>query len=629
VDDAEKVKRLIAFANTYLKVKYVMLAGDANWGHVPVRHRFVSQPIGQPTSLSGTFNGTDHYYADLYIDSSGVAFNTWDSQSSPDGIFNDQRWGESPWSYNPDGVTGYPDIVVARVPAATEAQLALYVAKVIQYETVPLAGAKQFAFFANRTYDNNVCSLSEGIAQALEGDKEAVKTRVGLNFAANDSIDSGWRRGNPDDIGKAVAMAAWISYVGHGAPDAWSDALSFNSALTLQNNHNFPVVMSSGCETGQFTPNLPWTEHFGILYRDMSGIDHCFVTPANANALVLDQVDGSTHTQPLQVPRPQPYDRITPAQGRCMASAWLFATSSDGKPSGAIAYLGETIGLQPDLANEFQKNMLAAYNNDRLQTLGDVWRSAQIAHCQKYREGPQGADLNFAHPRIYLSTMTLFGDPSLRLRPSGRVLWRTADERNSLWSLDDAANQVAYKEHGPFVGWTAVSYARDRILWRNGDGRISLWRVDDQGNQISYKEHGPFAGWTVVNYAQGRILWRNGDGRVSLWRVDDQGNQISYKEHGPCAGWTAINYAQGRILWRHGDGRVSLWRVDDQGNQVSYKEHGPCAGWTAINYAHERILWRHRDGRISLWRVDDEGNQISYKEHGPFAGWTAVNYGDG
>jgi hypothetical protein len=80
-----------------------------------------------------------------------------------------------------------------------------------------------------------------------------------------------------------------------------------------------------------------------------------------------------------------PYDRLTPEQGRSMASAWLFAKASDESPSGAIAYLGETIACQPGLANEFQKNMLSAFHNDGLCTLGDVWRSAQMAHFNKYQ----------------------------------------------------------------------------------------------------------------------------------------------------------------------------------------------------------------------------------------------------
>jgi hypothetical protein len=85
-----------------------------------------------------------------------------------------------------------------------------------------------------------------------------------------------------------------------------------------------------------------------------------------------------------------------------------------------------------------------------------------------------------------------------------------------------------------------LNYADNRILWVGDGNRISLWVVDDQGNQVSYKEHGPFQGWTPVNYAGNRILFRGGDG-ISLWVVDDQGNQVSYKEHHGIQGWTPLN----------------------------------------------------------------------------------------
>ena len=209
------------------------------------------------------------------------------------------------------------------------------------------------------------------------------------------------------------------------------------------------------------------------------------------------------------------------------------------------------------------------------------------------------------------------------------VLWRHDDGRISLWKVDGQGNQVSHKEHGPYPGWTPLNCADGRVLWRHNDGRISLWKVDAQGNQVNYKEHGPFPGWTPVNCANDNVLWRHDDGRISFWVVDGQGNQVSYKEHGPFPGWTPLNCADGRILWRHNDGRISLWKVDAQGNQVNYKEHGPFPSWTPVNCANDSVLWRHDDGRISFWVVDGQGNQVNYKEHGPFPGWTPLKCADG
>jgi hypothetical protein len=86
------------------------------------------------------------------------------------------------------------------------------------------------------------------------------------------------------------------------------------------------------------------------------------------------------------------------------------------------------------------------------------------------------------------------------------------------WSM--ISNQVSFKEHGPFGGWMPLIRADGRILWRRADGRISLWRVDAQGNQVNFKEHGPFGGWTPLNCANNNVLWRHDDGQFrSGWSM--------------------------------------------------------------------------------------------------------------
>ena len=212
---------------------------------------------------------------------------------------------------------------------------------------------------------------------------------------------------------------------------------------------------------------------------------------------------------------------------------------------------------------------------------------------------------------------------------NSNVLWRHDDGRISFWVVDAQGNKLSFNESGPFPGWTALNYADGRILWRHDDGRISIWVVDGKGNQVYFKEHGPFPGWTALCCADNNVLWRHDDGRISFWVVDVLGHQVSFKEHGPFPGWTALNYADGRILWRRGDGAISLWSVDAQGNKLNFKEHGPFPGWTPLNCADNNVLWRNDDGRSSFWVVDAQGNQVSFKEKGPFPGWTAVNYADG
>jgi hypothetical protein len=304
-----------------------------------------------------------------------------------------------------------------------------------------------------------------------------------------------------------------------------------------------------------------------------------------ATSLIRDEVDGSEHKQPLHLPIPKPYDVGTPSSGRCMASAWLFA-QSQGVPTGAIAYLGETVVMPPNFSNEFQSYMLRASLAYEFPRLGDVWKRAQIMYWQKHHPKPVDNDLAFEHPRIYLSIMTLFGDPSLRLlkpksNPSIRVLWMGNENRVSIWLVDQEGNMSTYTEHGPFEGWTPINISKNRILWRTSDG-AGLWKIDDEGNQISYKEYRGIHGWQVINYSDNRILWVGDGNRISIWNLNENDEVLSYKEHGPFEEWTPINISKNRILWRTSDG-AGLWKIDDQGNQISYKEYHGIHGWLPLN----------------------------------------------
>jgi hypothetical protein len=499
-DDAERVKRLIVFAHQRMKIRYVMLAGDANLGHVPVRHRCVEHLITPGLDLRRNYVATDHYYADLYRSHDKFQINSWDSESAPDGNFNTQVWGQSTWLQNTDQVEGFPDVVVGRVPAANNEQLKLYVSKVILYETQNVRSVKSYAFFGNRTFPEPTvpspsCLMGEEIIKSLDGVDNKSIFRFGLNYAANETILSGWTKGNVGDLVAAAGNSAWISYIGHGAPREWSDAISMGDTYNLQNQDSFPVVMSSGCETGQFSPDLPWdVSGRSVLYHDMNNKQHSFQKPAIGVSIVIDSRDGSSHPTPLVMPRQQPYDVATPSSGRCMASAWLFASANNGKPSGAIAYLGENIVLQPDLANEFQFEMLKASHGDGYQTIGDAWRKAQVAYFAKHFAKPVYGDPNFEHPRCYLSTMGLFGDPSLRLA------------RSTQWTqLPGAAADIAVGANGSawVVGTNRVGQNGDLGLFRLTGGN---WvGIDGAGMRIAVDPDG--APW-IVNSAK-KIFWRN------------------------------------------------------------------------------------------------------------------------
>lgn len=614
-DDAERVKRLIHYAFTSMNTRYVMIAGDAAENHVPVRYRFVRQAAG--ATIDATYNPTDHYYADLLGDDSG-AFNNWDNPSGPDRRYNEQLWGTSAYTYNPDGVKGRPDVVVARVPAHSADELSAYVKKVIAYERDELSGTGWAAFFANANYDPNVCAMAEGIVAGMGSAPGFAKLRFGVHFDDAPPSQAGWVRGTFDDLTRACESADWISYLGHGAPREWSYCIGFDAASRLPNRRRFPVVMSSGCETGEFVPNILWN----VRYRDVQGQLHCLVETGNAATPVRDTVDNSLHAAPYAVPLPAPYDVDAPAGGRCMASAFLFAKAPDGSPSGGIAYMGETVALQPTSADEFQAAALKAYHQEGLCVLGDIWQRAQLTLWSTNKDAGH-TDVNFDPPRIYLSIMHLFGDPTLRIRRIHRLIWKNAAGTLSVWNVDDAGRQVTYREHASPTGWTFVNASRNRILWRHSSGRMSLWRLDDLGVQTLFHEFGPFSDWRAVHCTEEWLLWVNPAERISLWKLTDHGHQESYKEYDAPQGCKVVNACRTMILWRRADGAAVLWRLDPAGNKIGEVTHGPFNGWTADRVEEGRLLWRGAAGRISLWTLDDAGGQVTYAEHAP-SGWTAT-----
>jgi V8-like Glu-specific endopeptidase len=213
---------------------------------------------------------------------------------------------------------------------------------------------------------------------------------------------------------------------------------------------------------------------------------------------------------------------------------------------------------------------------------------------------------------------------TLQALTRSKILWRHNSGQISLWSLNSAGGYLSSVAHGPFAGWTPMSYSNNRLLWRHDDGRISYWTLNDANQQLTYAESGPYAGWTAVNHANDRVLWRHSSGQISLWTVNSVGNYVSSQAYGPYPGWTAVNYANNRILWRHDDGRISFWRVDDANSFVSSIVYGPFPGYTAMSYENGELLWRHVDGRTSTWTMNRAGVQLTYLENGPYPGWTPI-----
>lgn len=194
-DDAEMIKRAIQYAHENLGSAYVLLVGDG--ANLPTRFWFLwnltvsgytggvtpKYANGQtiPCDPMGTYIQSDLYYASLYHHSGSYpnltpdGFDNWNKSGA--GLYN-QAWMDntdliSPptlnTARNPDGVDGYPDVAVGRLPAASAAEATSYVAKVIQYETAhagPSPPSMNFVHDKQYGFLNFTTGLSQTLTQA-------------------------------------------------------------------------------------------------------------------------------------------------------------------------------------------------------------------------------------------------------------------------------------------------------------------------------------------------------------------------------------------------------------------------------------------------------------------------------
>jgi hypothetical protein len=219
--------------------------------------------------------------------------------------------------------------------------------------------------------------------------------------------------------------STWVGYFGHGGVNEWGHSGNFfmpaNVAETASGSV-LPVVFAAGCETGEFVPGAPWHGP----YVDSAGTTRS-INPANGaqpgvpGPAIADSETGQTWgldcpppgvsvsaSSPFVTPPPRAYDLPGRGDPSC-AYLWTIASA----PGGGIAYFGE-MSVAPDyMGQELETAALAAYAKAAAPVLGDIYLAGQRAYWANHNSDPgvQSA------ARIYLSFMTFFGDPSLRLHP--------------------------------------------------------------------------------------------------------------------------------------------------------------------------------------------------------------------
>jgi hypothetical protein len=416
-DDPERVKRAIEYAHRVHGAKYVMLAGDASV--IPCRWRFVREADDPKQGAwagwhDGTYNPSDLYYASLYHHP-GVLLDSWDANAN--NKYNEQQWGSQvAVSYNPDGVDGYPDVAVGRIPAHTAKDLQTYLQKVVAYETkiVVSPGPKPFGFIADKNY-GGADQMCNEVAQAIPQGYASSVSSVLFNSSSSDPLLSGWVRAGDGTLLQMTQNCWWIVYCGHGSSGGWDfSSADFGSVQALGNVSNFPIVFAAACETGRFLGNPPFGQYQDNLGRFRWFYYHTDAPPAqqiderDVNGNVLRYVQ-----KPLAVPTPSP-DDFPASANRTVASAWLFNGGGGG-----IAYFGEVVVCPDNWGHDLAKDFVAALGNSSvlpIHSLGDIWL---VAQQQYWNDNKNNGDV-FGAPRIYLGVMTFFGDPSLRMPWLGR-----------------------------------------------------------------------------------------------------------------------------------------------------------------------------------------------------------------
>lgn len=373
VDTAASVKLGIDFYYRSKGLQYVFLVGDET--HVPTRYgAVVPQSAGQnptqtPPSLQ--WRPEDLYYADIRTPSGSAGatvYSSWDNNG--DGVYNEVAWNYSAYVFNPDQVDGDPEVVVSRLAVSDAASVSNYVTKVIAYETQETLVSTSATFVADYDY-GGADGDQDGIAAAFAGITS--KSFGEINVPSGTTLTAPWKSFATTDVVTAAASSGWLLYVGHGSQSGW-DGIYYNTWDGMT-QANMPIVGGAACQTGLFTAYVP---------------------------------DGAPY---VAWGTPPPAAQPVPSY---VLSNHVLAAAASG---GGIAYMGETIIMQDDKSTEFLEDMGTCYSSGQ-KTLGAVWLCAQQKYWSaeyQYWTNPNMAGDPFREPRVYLLTMTMFGDPSLRL----------------------------------------------------------------------------------------------------------------------------------------------------------------------------------------------------------------------
>lgn len=160
-DQAEQVKICLEQLARVNGIHFAMLVGDMD--KFPVRFTKADRDAAEAGYTA--FFPTDLYYADLF--KADGSFDNWDANNN--GYYGEICGEITTCPLNSDQVDLQPDIAVGRIPASDEKEVAIYVQKVITYESTAANStwAKKVLLIATTTWLPDACKNEEGVVESL------------------------------------------------------------------------------------------------------------------------------------------------------------------------------------------------------------------------------------------------------------------------------------------------------------------------------------------------------------------------------------------------------------------------------------------------------------------------------
>ena len=255
------------------------------------------------------------------------------------------------------GSDNYPDIIVGRFSAETEAQVTTMVNRTITYENT-----------SEQSWFNAGICIGSSLGPGDDNEYDYVHERnirtslLGYHYTSISELYDGSQGvqdvvGNPTPAMVSSAInngASIINYTGHGTNTSWGTSCFSNTEVNaLTNDNKLPFIFSVACVNGDFTENT------------------------------------------------------------CFAESWLRAiNSSTGNPVGAIAFYGSSINQDWDPPMEAQDQFNALLISNTYSSFGALCYNASWKMMDAYGagNGQKGANL--------FLTWNVFGDPSVSVIPN-------------------------------------------------------------------------------------------------------------------------------------------------------------------------------------------------------------------